>query len=232
MSGKGRSGSKFVIIILCSLISTLFLAIPADGQEDPLDREEQWFRYRDSPEIIEDGIFIDHVDERKYSYPDRHYYLIEVPDGRELSISIEKTDNGTGVLYLDTEFMSDRYYSDTDMMFLYLDDQGENRTDTWKNHEGEDVNILIEVQGVGEYLMVVDTTGDAGVNPETYISWISVIFIVIMMLFSVVVSMMYPMTILIVIIILVVSLSKNSRSRSKKKNRAPAPRSMEPQPVK
>ncbi len=96
----------------------------------------------------------------------------------------------------------------------------------------KDVKILIEVEGVGEYIMVVDTSDDAGLDPDILMPFFTLIFLTVMMVFSICLSMVYPLTIIVIIIIVLVVVTKGNKKKGKshvkKKKKGPPKKISEP----
>jgi hypothetical protein len=221
-SFKNRENRSYTIYLLAQgsgdyLINREFEEI--EIEVEPQHREEQWFESSDTPEPVTDGSFIDKLDIRKDELPNRHYYLIRVPSNKKLTVSLEKTDD-EGILYLDVVRYESRYYAD-DAIYMQLSKKGENVTKEWDNGDYEAVDMLVEVEGVGSYILTLDTSQDTDAVPEV----IMILLLSAMMLISIVlplcISIMIPLAMVATILIVVMVALKGTKKRKKGTRRTP-----------
>ena len=113
----------------------------------------------DTAETVGEGTVTGSVSISGVSDSDEDYYKVEVPEGKDLEVTVEKTDSDDGIITVNSY---DSSRSDMYVLGIYmtLSNEGETDTESWYNSEGEDTYLYLHLSGDGEYSMTVDITSE------------------------------------------------------------------------
>jgi len=144
------------------------------------------------------------------------YYKVRVPENHLLDLSIEKTDEGGGTIYLET---FERFESVTPYdIQLEVSSPGEIEDGKWENNLYYEETIIVRVYGEGNYTIEVDTSEEYDNLGKFAIIMILFLFI---MVISVMIPLMAPFIMVIVIIIVILLVVKGSKKKEAQGTKAP-----------
>lgn len=177
----------------------------------PPQRHDSW----EQAQYVDEGSYSGYVHDADPNITESHYYRIMVPAWEALEITLEKTDNETGMVYLQTYSRRLEVPSSWDIS-LGVSGPGKNDSDVWECYYCSDTSVVVAVRGRGGYnltmLIVPSQEGDY-MDEEAYL-----VILVFMMLFTLLpflVLMIIPIMAVIIIIALIVWALKRSNANAK-----------------
>jgi hypothetical protein len=210
---EGNVSTDFYVLISGEgnyTLTVMFSDLEVESEEDDDDDPFQYHQYYDRPQIVNDGVYIHELPvDSGYKDIDTWYYLVSVEEWHYLTIHFEKLSDEGGTLYLrsmDPDLESTTY----ETIDVVIDEFGDNKTDKWLNSKNWKDDILLKVQGRGQYKLIIDTEKSGSIMD-------SPVYLVLLGTMISAICILMVMILIPVIIIVIVLISSIRHGRKKKK---------------